>query len=116
MGSDITGAIVARAVGAEVYENWTDVSGLLMADPRMVPDPLPVEEITYREMRELAYMGADVFHDEAMFPVRAAEIPIHIRNNQSARGCGYADFAEPRAYRAHDRRGCGASQFQHAIY
>ena len=79
-GSDITGAIVARAVGAEVYENWTDVSGLLMADPRMVPNPLPVEEITYREMRELAYMGADVFHDEAMFPVRAAEIPIHIRN------------------------------------
>ena len=79
-GSDITGAIVARAVGAEVYENWTDVSGLLMADPRMVSDPLPVEEITYREMRELAYMGADVFHDEAMFPVRAAEIPIHIRN------------------------------------
>ena len=79
-GSDITGAIVARAVGAEIYENWTDVSGLLMADPRMVPDPLPVEEITYREMRELAYMGADVFHDEAMFPVRAAKVPIHIRN------------------------------------
>ena len=79
-GSDITGAIVARAVGAEVYENWTDVSGLLMADPRMVPDALPVEEITYREMRELAYMGAAVFHDEAMFPVRTAEIPVHIRN------------------------------------
>ena len=79
-GSDITGAIVARAVGAEVYENWTDVSGLLMADPRLVPNPLPVEEITYREMRELAYMGADVLHDEAMFPVRTAKIPIHIRN------------------------------------
>ncbi len=79
-GSDITGAIVARAVGAEVYENWTDVSGLLLADPRMVPDALPVEEITYREMRELAYMGAAVFHDEAMFPVRTAEIPVHIRN------------------------------------
>lgn len=79
-GSDITGAIVARAVGASVYENWTDVSGLLMADPRMVSNPLPVEEITYREMRELAYMGADVFHDEAMFPVRSAEIPVHIRN------------------------------------
>ncbi len=79
-GSDITGAIVARAVGAKVYENWTDVSGLLMADPRMVPEALPVEEITYREMRELAYMGAAVFHDEAMFPVRTAEIPVHIRN------------------------------------
>ncbi|MDP6037302.1 MAG: aspartate kinase, partial [Candidatus Latescibacteria bacterium] len=79
-GSDITGAIVARAVGAKVYENWTDVSGMLMADPRMVDNPLPVEEITYREIRELAYMGAAVFHDEAMFPVRAAQIPIHIRN------------------------------------
>ncbi len=87
-GSDITGAIVARAVGAEVYENWTDVSGLLMADPRMVSDPLPVEEITYREMRELAYMGADVFHDEAMFPVRAAEIPIHIRNTNQPEDAG----------------------------
>ncbi len=87
-GSDITGAIVARAVGAEVYENWTDVSGLLMADPRMVPNPLPVEEITYREMRELAYMGADVLHDEAMFPVRAAEIPIHIRNTNRSEDAG----------------------------
>lgn len=79
-GSDITGAIVARAVGADVYENWTDVSGMLMADPRMVENPLPVEEITYREIRELSYMGASVFHDEAMFPVREAAIPIHIRN------------------------------------
>jgi aspartate kinase len=79
-GSDITGSIVARAVMAEVYENWTDVSGLLMADPRMVLNPLPVEEITYREIRELSYMGASVFHDEAMFPVREAAIPIHIRN------------------------------------
>ncbi len=79
-GSDITGAIVARAVDADVYENWTDVSGLLMADPRLVPDARSVREITYREVRELAYMGASVFHDEAMFPVRAAGIPIHIRN------------------------------------
>jgi aspartate kinase len=79
-GSDITGAVVARAVGAVVYENWTDVSGMLMADPRMVENPLRVEEITYREIRELAYMGASVFHDEAMFPVLAAQIPIHIRN------------------------------------
>ena len=87
-GSDITGAIVARAVGASVYENWTDVSGLLMADPRMVTNPLPVEEITYREMRELAYMGADVFHDEAMFPVRSAEIPVHIRNTNRPADAG----------------------------
>ncbi len=87
-GSDITGAIVARAVGAEVYENWTDVSGLLMADPRLVPNPLPVEEITYREMRELAYMGADVLHDEAMFPVRTAKIPIHIRNTNRPEDVG----------------------------
>ena len=87
-GSDITGAIVARAVGAEVYENWTDVSGLLMADPRLVPNPLPVEEITYREMRELAYMGADVLHDQAMFPVRTAKIPIHIRNTNRPEDAG----------------------------
>lgn len=79
-GSDITGAIVARAVDAEVYENWTDVSGLLMADPGLVKNARPVREITYREVRELAYMGASVFHDEAMFPVRSAGIPVHIRN------------------------------------
>ncbi|MDE2889739.1 MAG: aspartate kinase [Gemmatimonadota bacterium] len=87
-GSDITGAVVARAVDAEVYENWTDVSGLLMADPGLVPDARPVREITYREVRELAYMGASVFHDEAMFPVRAAGIPIHIRNTNRPRDPG----------------------------
>lgn len=79
-GSDITGAIVARAVSASVYENWTDVSGMLMADPRIVPEAKPVREITYREIRELSYMGASVFHDEAMFPVRDAGIPVNIRN------------------------------------
>lgn len=79
-GSDITGAVVARAVGAAIYENWTDVSGLRMANPKLVPKAKPVREITYREIRELAYMGADVFHDEAMFPVREARIPIHVRN------------------------------------
>ena len=79
-GSDITGAIVAKAVSASKYENWTDVSGMLMADPRIVPDAKPVHEITYREIRELAYMGASVFHDEAMFPVRDAGIPVNIRN------------------------------------
>lgn len=79
-GSDITGAIAARAIEALVYENWTDVSGLLMTDPRIVVDPLPMVEVTYRELRELSYMGASVLHDEATLPVREAGIPIHIRN------------------------------------
>jgi aspartate kinase len=79
-GSDVTGAIVARAVHASVYENWTDVSGMLMADPRLIPNPKPIQEITYREQRELSYMGATVLHDEAVFPVREAGIPIHIKN------------------------------------
>ena len=79
-GSDITGAIVASAAGADLYENWTDVSGMLMADPRIVENPKTIEEITYRELRELSYMGATVLHDEAIFPVRKAHIPINIRN------------------------------------
>jgi aspartate kinase len=82
-GSDVTGAIVARGVSADVYENWTDVSGILMADPRVVPDPRPIELLTYRELRELAYMGATVLHDEAIFPVRAAGIPVHILNTNA---------------------------------
>ncbi len=82
-GSDITGAIVARAVEAEVYENWTDVSGFLMTDPRIVKDPRPMRKVTYREIRELAYMGANVFHEEAIFPVFAARIPINIRNTNA---------------------------------
>jgi aspartate kinase len=79
-GSDITGAIVARAVCAETYENWTDVSGFLMTDPRVVQDPKPMRMVTYREMRELAYMGASVLNTEAVFPVFHARIPINIRN------------------------------------
>jgi len=79
-GSDITGAIVARAVSAEIYENWTDVSGFLMADPNIVPDAKVIKEITYRELRELSYMGARVLHDEAIFPVKETDIPINIRN------------------------------------
>lgn len=79
-GSDITGAIVARGVVAEVYENWTDVSGFLMADPRIVKNPKPIATITYRELRELAYMGATVLHEDAIFPVRQAGIPINIKN------------------------------------
>lgn len=79
-GSDVTGAIVARAIGASVYENWTDVSGLLMTDPRIVSNPETIETLTYRELRELSYMGASVLHPEAVFPVRQTRIPINIRN------------------------------------
>jgi aspartate kinase len=79
-GSDISGAIVARAAGAELYENWTDVSGLLMADPRIVRDAAPMEKVTYRELRELAYSGANVFHEEAILPCKQAGIPIRIAN------------------------------------
>ena len=87
-GSDVTGAVVARAVHAIIYENWTDVSGLLMADPRIVDNPCPIEEITYREQRELSYMGATVLHDEAVFPVREAGIPIHIKNTNAPEDAG----------------------------
>ncbi len=79
-GSDITGSIVAAAVGADLYENWTDVSGFFVTDPRIVPDPEPIKTITYRELRELAYMGAGVFHEDAIFPARQAGIPINIKN------------------------------------
>ncbi len=79
-GSDITGSIVARAVNASIYENWTDVSGMLMADPRLIDSPKTIDVITYRELRELAYMGATVLHEDAIFPVREANIPINIRN------------------------------------
>ena len=82
-GSDITGSIVAAAAGAEIYENWTDVSGMLMCDPRIVENPLPIPEITYRELRELSYMGATVLHEDAIFPVRRAGIPINIRNTNA---------------------------------
>jgi aspartate kinase len=93
-GSDVTGAIVARGAGAEVYENWTDVSGLLMADPRVVDNPKTINTITYRELRELAYMGASVLHDEAIFPVRAAGIPVNIRNTNRPEDHGTMIVAE----------------------
>lgn len=79
-GSDITGSIVARAIHADLYENWTDVSGFLVTDPRLVENPVPIETITYKELRELAYMGASVLHEDAIFPVRREGIPINIRN------------------------------------
>lgn len=79
-GSDITGAIVARAVNATVYENWTDVSGFLACDPRIVDAPQRIQALSYRELRELSYMGANVLHSESIFPVRSANIPIVIKN------------------------------------
>lgn len=79
-GSDITGALAAAALDADVYENWTDVSGFLMADPRIVPHPREISSITYKELRELSYMGASVLHEDAMFPVHKAGIPTNIRN------------------------------------
>ena len=79
-GSDITGSIVARAAEADLYENWTDVSGFMMADPRIVKNPKVIDTITYRELRELSYMGATVLHEDAIFPVRTAGIPINIKN------------------------------------
>ena len=82
-GSDITGSIVARAVNANLYENWTDVSGFLIADPRIIDNPEPIKVITYRELRELSYMGASVLHEDAVFPVRKAGIPINIRNTNA---------------------------------
>ena len=82
-GSDITGSIVARAASATIYENWTDVSGFLMADPRIILNPKPINKITYKELRELSYMGATVLHEDSIFPVRYSKIPINIRNTNS---------------------------------
>ena len=82
-GSDVTGSIVAKAVKADVYENWTDVSGFLIADPRIINNPEAIDTITYRELRELAYMGATVLHEDAIFPVRREGIPINIRNTNA---------------------------------
>ena len=87
-GSDITGSIVARAAGANLYENWTDVSGFMMADPRVIDNPLSIKTITYNELRELSYMGATVLHEDAIFPVRHAKIPINIRNTNAPEDAG----------------------------
>lgn len=82
-GSDITGSIVARAAKVDVYENWTDVSGILIADPGIIPNPQGIDVITYKELRELAYMGFNVLHEDAIFPVRQQGIPINIRNTNA---------------------------------
>lgn len=82
-GSDVTGSIVARGIHADIYENWTDVSGFLVADPRIIDNPDVIETITYKELRELSYMGATVLHEDAIFPVRKEGIPINIRNTNA---------------------------------
>lgn len=82
-GSDITGSIVARAAKVDIYENWTDVSGFLIADPRLIDNPVGIETITYKELRELSYMGAGVLHEDAIFPVRIEGIPINIKNTNA---------------------------------
>ena len=87
-GSDITGALAAAAVGADVYENWTDVSGILMADPRIVDNPSPIPNITYAELRELAFMGATVLHEESIQPVKEKGIPLNIRNTNRPQDAG----------------------------
>lgn len=87
-GSDITGAIVSSIMGADIYENWTDVSGFLMADPRIVKNPKQIKRITYEELRELSYMGASVLHEEAVFPVRQAGIPINVKNTNDPENPG----------------------------
>ena len=97
-GSDVTGSIVARAVKADVYENWTDVSGFLVADPRIIKNPEVIDTITYRELRELSYMGATVIHEDAIFPVMQKKIPIRIKNTNSPEDAGtliLADTDEP---------------------
>jgi len=96
-GSDVTGSLVARAVGADIYENWTDVSGFLMADPRIVKNPKPIHKISYLELRELSYMGASVLHEDAIFPARMANIPINIRNTNKPEDPGTIITAEPDA-------------------
>ncbi len=87
-GSDVTGAFAAAALGAEVYENWTDVSGMLMADPRIVKDPKQIVKVTYAELRELSYIGAQVLHEQAVFPVREKGIPLNIRNTNDPENPG----------------------------
>ena len=96
-GSDITGALAAAALDAEVYENWTDVSGILMADPRIVDDPQAIPEVTYDELRELSYSGAQVLHEDSIFPVREKNIPVNIRNTNDPEAPGtliQEDFEE----------------------
>ena len=97
-GSDVTGSIVARAADADLYENWTDVSGFMMADPRIIKNPCIIDTITYRELRELSYMGATVLHEDAIFPVRHAGIPINIKNTNAPEDRGTMIVASSPSY------------------
>jgi aspartate kinase len=113
-GSDVTGAIVARAVGAGVYENWTDVPGLLITDPRVVPGAFPIEVLTYRELRELSYSGARVLHEDAVFPVRSAGVPVRILSTLEPEepGTWIVAAADPKAESAYEITGiAGRSGF-----
>ncbi len=96
-GSDITGSIIAGALGAECYENWTDVSGFLMADPRIVDRPKKIRTISYKELRELSYMGASVLHEDAIYPARLADVPINIRNTNEPEDEGTYILSEEKA-------------------
>jgi aspartate kinase len=109
-GSDITGAIVARAVNADVYENWTDVSGFLMADPRIVDNPEPISNISYMELRELSYMGASVLHEDAIYPARSSGIPINIRNTNEPQDPGTIITSEPEVDSKHIIKGIAGSK------
>jgi len=102
-GSDISGAIIARAAKAEVYENWTDVSGFMVCDPKIVPNPQKIDSLTYKELRELSYMGAAVLHPESIFPVRKADIPINIRNTFSPNDSGTVIIPSKKYVRDHKR-------------
>ncbi len=111
-GSDITGSIVAAALNTTAYENWTDVSGILAADPRIVDNPRPIDKITFSELRELSYMGADVLHEEAVFPVRNKSIPLYIKNTKDINAPGtlvMEEFDEDRTEQAKIRPITGIS-------
>ncbi|NLY70504.1 MAG: aspartate kinase, partial [Clostridiales bacterium] len=98
-GSDITGSLVAKAVNADVYENWTDVSGFMVADPKIVKNPKHIDVISYKELRELSYMGANVLHEDAIYPVRESNIPINIRNTNDPTHPGTTIVADIEGYR-----------------
>ena len=96
-GSDITGSLIAGAINAECYENWTDVSGFLMADPRIVKNPKQIRTVSYKELRELSYMGASVLHEDAIYPARIADVPINIRNTNDPEDPGTMIVSPERA-------------------
>ena len=104
-GSDITGSLVAGAINAECYENWTDVSGFLMADPRIVRDPKQIRTVSYKELRELSYMGASVLHEDAIYPARLADIPINIRNTNDPDDPGTMIVSQEKAIELKKRSG-----------